>query len=417
MATLRATVVALLIVIVTLSSAPGVVGAASDDVTLTVAVENTDGNPVSGADVRVTWNDSGGTATVTTHSNGKAYVDVPAGTNATIEVSHDDYVRNVPYRLTDASEREVSVTVAKKGQARVTVVDEDGRLANARVQLYRKGTYVVDGRTDDRGVLRTDAIEQGEYVLIAFKQGYFRNQSTLTVGEQVNRTVAVERGSVSVTFDVTDDHFTPPRPVANATVSLERLATITTLPSGTATVSAPVNTRLSVSATKDGYETVTERPYVRESERTVELTINREPALAVDPVNTKVVVGQTVAVAVTDEYGQPVANATLAVGGESVGTTDAGGEGTVPIESAGNVTITASRNGLEATTVVEGVPAGGGETAAETTERTTTAPTTAAPTTTATTNTGGPGFTVASAAVALALAVVAVLGRNADRNR
>lgn len=374
----------------------GASAAAADNVTLTVTVVDGAGNPVGNAELSATW-DGGGPVNETTKSNGKAFVDVPAGADVTITVDHPFYVRNDPYVVNDATARSVEVEVARKGWATVVVEDSDGRVEDAIVQLYQDGERVVTGRTNADGVFTTGAIEQDEYRLIAFKEGYLRNMTFVTVTSETRTTTRIRQDSVLVTFGVTDDHFDPPRPLSGVNVSVGGVARVTTLGNGKVTVSVPVNDQYEVTFTKSGYGRVTKTFRVRESRTSVNASIRRIPAINVTSDNDRVVVGEPVRVTVTDEYGAPVPNATVSLDGTTVAETGGQGVASVTIEGAGNHTIRVAAEGLEATAVVEGVEPAPDETP------------TATPTATATTVADGAGL--GPVAAVLALLVVAMLAR------
>src|SRR6056297_2767606 len=165
----------LLTVVVLLSGVPMTATAqTTQDVTLTISVVDRDGDPVAEAGVEATWD--GGNATETTRSNGQALIDVPSGANVEIDVTSDEYIRNTDYDIESASAGDVEITVAEKGSATVEVTNEQGTpVQGAWVRLWQDGTRVVNERTDENGVHETDAIEQGEYHLFVFKEGYLRN--------------------------------------------------------------------------------------------------------------------------------------------------------------------------------------------------------------------------------------------------
>ncbi|PSP86251.1 PGF-CTERM sorting domain-containing protein [Halobacteriales archaeon QS_1_68_17] len=395
---MRFATVALAFAALSMLAAPvGATGQDASQVTLTVSVVTTDGEPVSGATLNVSW--SGGSAQETTRSNGQALVDVPAGADATIEIDHPRYVRNNPYVVRNASQGPVEITVARAGTATVTAVDADGDpLGNAIVLLRRSGSIVVEGRTDSNGEFTTRRIEQREYALVVYKPGYLRNRSTLAVTGNVARTARVERGSVTVATRVTDDHFDPPRAVEGATVAVEGIGDVATLSDGEATIQVPVNTRIEMTVSKPGYENLTREVQVREGRRTLNVTITRRPSLTVEPLSDRVVVGERARVTVRDEYGSRVAGATVTLDGEQVGETDANGEATVRITETGPHEVTVRAESLMASATVRGVEAA-----------TPTATPTATPSPTATATSQpdaisdvvGPGFTPATAAVAV----------------
>ncbi|MFB6142957.1 MAG: PGF-CTERM sorting domain-containing protein [Halorientalis sp.] len=270
--------------------------------------------------------------------------------------------------------------------------------ANAIVQLFHDGALVANARTNRNGIFETDIIEQGSYRVVAYKEGYYRNTTTLRVnGMDAATSLTIEQGSVTLTFEVTDDHFSPPRPVEGATIQVEGVGSVQTLGDGENTLSVPVNAAYQLSITKDGYEEVTRQIRVGESARTVSATISRTPGINVELSNGQVVVGQTVQVTVTDEYGTPVSGATVTVNGEQVGQTNAEGQLTVTIDSAGDRTITASVDGLSDSATVQGVNPGG--------------TTVSGTQTTESSSVFGPGFTPVAAILALLLVVGGLLRR------
>jgi hypothetical protein len=180
---------------------------------------------------------------------------------------------------------------------------------------------------------------------------------------------------------------------------------------GTRAVSVPVNTEFDVEVSKPGYGTTTQTVAIGESDTTTTLAIQRTPALTVEPANTQVVVDQTVEVSVTDEYGEAVANATLQVDGEAVGTTGPEGRVRIPIDAVGEQDVTATRDGVTSDpVVVEGVAS-----AQQATETATPTETDDAGTVSTTTDGesagSGPGFGTGVALVALVATLAALLAR------
>ncbi|WP_436906780.1 carboxypeptidase regulatory-like domain-containing protein [Halosimplex marinum] len=391
-------------VFVASASFVGGVGAGSDDtVTLTVTVVDEGGDPLSDAALSATW-DGGGPVNRTTAGNGKAFLTVAEGADVTIGVDHPNYVRNHPYVVENASEEDVTIEVARAGRATVTVEDSEGPLGNAIVRLFHDGRPVVNERTTADGRYTTPDIERGNYTLVAFKEGYLRNRTTLTVDGRVGETTQIRQESVLVAFTVRDDHFDPPRAVRNANVTVPGVADVTTQGTGTVSVSVPVNDAYEVRITKPGYESVTERLRVRESGTSLNATIQRTPAISLRADNDRVVVGEPVRVTVTDEYGNPVPDASVSRADTAVGETDGDGVLSVPVESAGNVTISAEADGREAEVTVEGVQPAGASTPTAT--ATATASPTASGTPTGTSSGFGPGPGVAGALVALVVGVL-----------
>ena len=384
---------------VLLFSTAGVgVVAGQSSVTLTVTVVDGNGDSVSDVDLTASWD--GGSTDETTRSNGQALIDVPQGANVSISVHDDDYVRNAPFRLNDASGGSVEVPVSRSGSATVDVVDAQGPVANAVVQLRTGGSLVVNKRIGDDGSVTTRDIEQGEYDVRVWKRGYLRNETTLTVDGDVAKTVRIRQGSRLLGINVTDDHYSPPRPVPNANVTVEGVvSSASTLSNGQTTVQVPVNAEYRISVTKGGYETNATTVRVGESRTTANLTIQRTPAISIEPANGRVVVGETVRVTVTDEYGDPVANAAVSVDGESAGSTNDQGVTSVPIDSAGTRHIEATSGDLTANATVEGIATGGGSTgsATEATDSTDSG----GNATTGSSDFAGPGFTLVGALAAM----------------
>lgn len=333
---------------------PGAVAAQQEQVTLSVTVLDQSGDPVGGVPLSATWNDGeGGPVNETTRSNGQALIDVPRGADVAIDVDDEEYVRNSPYTIDDASAQDVNVSVSQSATATITVNNTAGEpVDNARVLLYRGGQFVTDQRTNAQGVVTTPDVEEGDYDLYIRKSGYYYNQSDVTVTGESDLSRTIEEGSVSVTFNVTDDHFQPPRTMQNASIEIPAVGTVQTLSNGQATVSIPVNSRHDIDVTKPDYQTTEQTITIGESATTVNVSINRTPELNIDAVN-ETVIGQSVELEVTDEYGEPVANATVTQNGESVGTTDASGELSVRPESAGVVNYTVSDGATDATIAIE----------------------------------------------------------------
>jgi hypothetical protein len=331
------------VLILGMAGAP-VVGTASADGTLTVSVETAAGAPLSDAELTATWD--GGSTTVTTASNGKAFVDVPEGANVTIEVEHPNYLRNTPFELTNATNREVTVTVWEKASASVTVADSEGPVEGVRVVFRKGGEIVIVRSSDSSGTVSSGVIESGEYTVTFFEPGYLREAVSLEIRDETTEEVTIERGTVTIDFAVFDDNFEPPRAVPDATISSDKIGSVLTDPDGKRAVSVPVNTELTVTVEKSEYETVTETIVVRESDKQVNITTRKTPAINIELSNERVVVGETVQVTVTDEYGDPVSDANVLLNGSRVGQADTSGTLRVPIESAGNHTLFASVAGV-----------------------------------------------------------------------
>lgn len=379
-------------------------------VTLTVTVVDDEGESLGNVGLEATWSaDGGGSVAETTRANGQVLLDVPRGADVTITIDDEAYVRNEPFVHEDASTGPVNVTVREAGTATVEVVDAEGAVADAQVRLWRAGTTVVRNRTSAEGTHTSTLIEQGQYHLTVRKSGYLTNRTTVTVDGNVTERVTLSQASRLVTFHVTDDHFDRPRSLTAVAITVGGNM-VTTLSNGEATIRLPVNTDYELEVTKAGYETITPSLSVDEADLQRNVSIQRLDAISVTPEQSQVVVGQSVRVTVTDEYGEPVPNATLSIGGETVGETDAEGEATVSIESGGSVEIAATSGDLAANASVQGVAADGetltgtgdGSGGAQGTDQTTTEPTSIT----------GPGFTTLGTLVAGILAVALLARRD-----
>ena len=357
---------ALLTAVLVLAAAGGpVVGLASADVTLTVTVETAAGAPVADADLTATV-DGEVVAEATTASNGKAFMDVPDGADVTIEVDHSEYVRNSPVTVTNAGNEDVTVTVWQKASAEVTVRDADGPVEGVRVVFWKRGEIVTVRSTDAQGTVASGIVESGQYTLRLFEPEYFSKSVQVNIDERDTvAEVTIERGSVPLEVRVLDDHFDPPKPIAEATISGETIGSVPTLADGTREFSVPVNSEVTVTVEKPGYDTIRRTIDIEESGERINITTRREPAVNLELSNQRVVVGETVQLTVTDEYGEPLPEATVVLDGETVGTPDASGTLRVTIDTAGNHTVVAELDQLisERRTVVGVEPGADGSTA------------------------------------------------------
>ncbi|MFB6153117.1 MAG: hypothetical protein ABEJ27_02585 [Halodesulfurarchaeum sp.] len=327
--------------------------AAQESVTLTVTVETPDGTPVPNATLNASWD--GGFNTETTAANGKAFVDVPRGANVSIAVTHPEYIRNSKYEITNASEQSVTITVYDRASATLTVRDSEGRVSGATVTMYKHNEIAVYTQTEN-GQVATGDIEEGTYFVRVAKPGYFVKTFTMEVVNHTTRTVTIERGTVPLTVNVTDQYYDPPRPIANATVHIEGVGSVQTQSNGRQRINVPVNKRLTVQITKDGYESVKRVLKTSEQPITLNVTVKRTPAIEVSLISDRVVVGEPVVLEVVDEYHDPVANATVRVDGEPVAKTDASGRARFTVQTEGNHTVVVTKGGIESEEhVVRGV--------------------------------------------------------------
>jgi hypothetical protein len=342
----------------------GAAASAQSQVTLTVSVVDGDGAAVGGAEITASW--EGGRTTATTASNGRAFVDVPAGADVTLEIDHEEFVRNEPVVVEDAAETDVTVEVAPKGRATARVNDTDGDpLSGATVEFSRDGTVLAEGETDEDGTFDTGVLERGYYDVRAVKPGYHEETRRIRVGIDSRHEFELRRGSGRLDIAVVDDHYEEPRELEDARVRLTdaegEVATVRTS-GGTASLSVPVNTRYRLTVLKEGYVEDTTRVVVRESDRSVQATTQRLPALHVQRQNDRVVVGEETRLTVGNAYQEAVEGAEIRYRGETVAETDANGEAVVTVEGEGSQEFSAVRGDVESEPVtVQGVdPAGDG---------------------------------------------------------
>ena len=399
----RLTVVGVAVFAVAVLATGGAAGA--DVVTLTVSVTDQDDQPVGGVDVVATWEDSGETqtATGTTASNGRVFLDVPESATVEIDVEDDTYIRNRPLTVDEASESEVDLAVSRSGTASVSVVDtRDRPQADARVRIRERGLTVDHGQTDDSGVYASNRVERGTYTLRVVKPGFFETRQEVTIDGEANATVEIERGEVELTVRVLDDHFDPPEEIETSTVSLDSsvYSAQVTATDGRASLNVPVNVGYTAEVVKDGYDPTPERISVREQDMTVNVTAQRTASLTLTSANERVIVGERTRVTVRNAYDEPVAGATIEVDGDAVGETDDRGELVVTIDAPGDRTIIATDGDVSSDPVtVEGVSEDTPDADADVDE----------------TDDGAPGFGIIAAAIALIAAAAAAVRRGGHR--
>jgi len=336
-----ATVIAITLVVLL----AGPVGIASaQQVTLTVNVVDQNGDPVSNVELTASWD--GGSSQATTRSNGQALIDVEQGADVTIELSHPVYTRNTPYEMSEASSGSVTIDVAQKASAAVTVRDATGPLQDARVALRQDGKAVAVGITDANGRFTSGVIESGEYTLNVLEEGYYRQTMDLEVDGETTQEVQLEPGTVSVTFKVLDRNFDPARPVSNAVITGDSIGSMKTQQNGVQQASVPVNTEIAVTVTKDGYNTVEQTISLQESNTVINISTRKKEAISFEFLNDRVVVGEQVMVEVTGTYGDPVEEAAVYLDGSQVGTTDQNGVVTVTVDSPGEHSLHAETGSL-----------------------------------------------------------------------
>jgi PGF-CTERM protein len=396
---------AIALLLTPIAGAAGTAAAQSGEtVTVTVAVRDSADNPIDGADLNAEWD--GGSTTATTAANGKAFVDVPEGAEVTIEVTHPRYVRNSPYVVSEASEREVEVEVFRKSSVRLEVSDQDGPVEGARILIERGGLDVATGETGSNGVYESGVLQAGDYTVTVRRSGYYVRRKPLEIDGNVTNRVALRAGSVAVDVSVVDPHFDSPRSVADARVNLTGFATSRTGPDGATALRTPVNVRTTLQVRKEGYRSTTRDVQVGEENASFTVELSRIPSLTIEATNDRVVAGERAPVAVTNAYGEPAPGVTVTLDGEAVGETDADGELAVRIDDPGDRTLRATSGDVRSNEiVVEAIEPRGDATATASQPSNATATGTPDGTEVVT-----PGFTPVAAVIAV-LAVAALLRR------
>lgn len=338
--------IVILMVLLALFSQPVL---AQEQVTLTVSVENPAGEPVQGAELTANWD--GKSATATTASNGKAFIDVPAGQEVSIETKHDTYVRNNPYQITAAQEETVEVDMYPKASAVIEISDSDEMVDAARVVVRKHGKIAAAGKTNEDGVFETGVIEEGEYSVSISKSGYYKKQVDMKAVGDVEKNATIEQGTVTVTFNTIDGHFKERTMVNNADVQIDGIGSLKTQDNGQVAMNLPVNSEYKVTVNKEGYDEVHSQVKVGEQPKEASFTLERTPGIFLETVNQKIVVGERSRVMITNAYGEPVEGATLFLDGESLGETNENGVFMVPVETEGNHTIHATSGDLQSESV------------------------------------------------------------------
>lgn len=356
------TLSAIVVVVLTagLLAVVGVGGAgAQEDVTLDITVVNQDGEGIEGAELTVSW-DGGNTTDVTLGGGGRRMV-APAGTDVAIEVTHEDYIRNRVFTYTTPSGTDtddVEITVSRRGAVQATVQDTAGNpIEGAAVTLRDAQGEVTSVETDADGTVRTPDVERDEYELFVEKPGYLIHNRTIDISALQPAEVELQQGIVDVTFNVTDDHFDPPRALEGAQIEVGE-DVITTRASGERTTNVLVNQEYNVTITKEGYRGLERMLSVGEEDLRVEESIRRLPELNLEVESDRRLVGNTVGVVVTDEYSEGISGVAVRLDGSQVTTTDQNGEAAVEITSEGEQEITVAVDERSSSATVEGVEAG-----------------------------------------------------------
>lgn len=339
-------------------------GATAQDETVTVEVNLVDqeDDGIGGAELTAVWDDGSDAATTT--SSGLAFLEVPEGADVEIRMDHPEYVRNKPYQIENAAvpagedRLQTTIRASLSGTAAITVEDSDGPVGDVTVRLreqFGDRDRLDRFRTSANGLVETPEIERGTYTVTTSASRYLDTQTTLTVDEDdVSESITIEQGFVDLTVNVTDDYFDSPQALANARIDIEG-DTVSTRSDGTRTTDVAVNTRLDVTVTRDGYQSVTETVNIRESAQTLNVSIQREPELNLQSSQQRIVIGESTTVTATNAYADPAEDVTISLDGSEVGQTDSMGQLSIEIQTPGSQDITAERDGLSTSVTVEGI--------------------------------------------------------------
>jgi hypothetical protein len=71
-------------------------------------------------------------------------------------------------------------------------------------------------RTGNGGTVTLEPVERTTYTVGVEKPGCLTDETELAITGDVARTIRIERSAVQLAFNVTDDHFDPPRPLESA---------------------------------------------------------------------------------------------------------------------------------------------------------------------------------------------------------
>jgi len=322
---------------------------ADDRVVLEVELSTPDGDPVSGATVTAQWdnNETSSPSLV----DGVARMEVPRDEDLTIQITHEEYIRNHPIEAEDYEGDRIETTLYSKAEATIEVVDSEGALQNATVRMWKRSAnrLAADGMTGADGVFETPVIEAGSYNVEVTRPGYVSVRTELQVDNETTDTILLTSDSADVEVR-TRDSVLNESIGANVRVTSGDETILTTQTStdrGTRTLSLPVNTEYTISFTKEGYESVNRSLDLEEDDRELTTNMTRIPELVVTPDNDNIVINETLRVTVTDEYERPIANATVSLGDETV-ETDENGEAVLNATADGQFNLTAEQGGQTA---------------------------------------------------------------------
>jgi len=335
--------------------------AQSDVVTIELSVSTPDGEPVGNAQAVIEWD--GGSTTATTTSNGRTFADVPPDADIEITLTHDQYVKNEPHEVQGVSSNQVvETTMHPAATGEIEVVDADGPVEGATVRLRKQGQSAVAARgsTNADGVFTSGEVETGTYHVSVKQPGYYDASQTVDLEGASNATVQLEEGDVTIDLFVQDATEGGPGPLSadvNITRDGQRVVSATTNDQGRRSVVLDVNRNFDVVVSRQGYLQHSTSLRTGESDEQATFNITRTPSISLAAGNERVVVGETLRVEVTDEYDRPVEGATVLVGGEEAGQTDADGVAHVEISTEGEVDVVAEYDGRSTDPApVTGVP-------------------------------------------------------------
>lgn len=347
----------------TRSSAPAAVEAtaAQDLGTVQVTVVDRSGEGLGGIEVTASWD--GGEVTESTRTNGQALIDVPVDEEIEFTVSDPDgeYVRNhQPVEVSDAADEQVSIEMAEPGDIELSVVDTNGDPVEG-VELTV--SHENDFRTVERvstgadGTAVVSDVEQRSYDVEALRAGYNAAETTVELdGSDVTETLEIESNRVNVDFAVTDDHFEPAVPLEGAIIDIAGFGTLPpTFSDGTQNQDLPVNDEYEITVDKEGYDPVETTLDVGEEPTSLNVSIQRTPAITIDQLQDSVVVDQPTLVTITNAYDEPVSGASVSLNDELVGETDAQGQIVFNVTATGENDLSASYEGLTASGTISGV--------------------------------------------------------------
>ena len=338
--------VAIAVITVAIGVGAGTVAAQSDDrVVLEVELTKSDDGSLGNATVTAQWDNN--EASTTSLVDGVARMEVPRDEDLTIQISHEEYIRNHPIEVEDYEGDRVETTLYPKAEATIEVVDSEGALQNATVRMWKRSAdrLAANGMTGTDGTFETPVIEAGDYSVEVTRPGYTSVRTELQVDNETTETILLTSDSADV--DVrTRDAVLNESIGANIRVISDDETVLTTRTSadrGARTLSLPVNTDYTISFSKDGYESVNRSLDLEEDDRELTTNMTRLQDLVVTPDNDNIVINETLRVTVTDEYERPVEDATVSLGEETV-ETDENGEATLNATTAGQFNLTAEKN-------------------------------------------------------------------------